>query len=234
MRVNMKWRKVYFLWFLPQFLRMLDLVLAATDWKVVCDLLKFACGTTISKRKIIWPISSIKSSGWNVFNNKRCTYQSVYSKININYQKNVPGVQKSNSILYVKCYCGHKWKWLLAERWGTYGQNAVNVILSLSGPGSARITQKTEFSIFGLNQKLPHITLHKHLIYPRTHEIILTKQKYKMYSPKTKHFSPVASSINAWKTLSHKNKYSSWSHLVKNRCPERKYISCDINTHHFL
>ena len=68
------------------------------------------------------------------------------------------------SILYVKYYYGRGWL-LPRKQLGIYGQNAVNVIISLSGLDSTRVNHNTKFCILGLNKKIPHTTLHKHLIF---------------------------------------------------------------------
>ena len=61
------WRIIYFLWFLPLFFRKwVNHVLPGTPRDVVCDLLKFVCGTNMSNRKSIDVISAIQNDSCNV------------------------------------------------------------------------------------------------------------------------------------------------------------------------
>ena len=51
---------------------------------------------------------------------------------------------------------------LAEEQRGICCQNAANVILPVSGLGSAGINHNAEFNIFGLIQKIPPVSLLKH------------------------------------------------------------------------
>ena len=114
-------------------------------------------------------------------------------------------------ILHDKNHCGRGWL-LAGEQRGILGQHVVNMILSVSGLGSARINHSAEFCIFGLN-KNPRITLQKHLSY--------FQEYINSYQPhKTSYFMPPKQNTpHPWPTV-----YMQWL-FSDNKTPFNLVIS---------
>ena len=73
--------------------------------------------------------------------------------------------------------------------------NVVNVLLPVSGFGSARANHNAEFCIFGLNQKTSYHPT-KVLNIAKNTYIYASHTKYLRHAPQTKYNSPVTSSVN--------------------------------------
>ena len=73
-----------------------------------------------------------------------------------------------------------------------HGQNVVNVTLPVSSFGGAKVNENAIFCIFGLNQKISPYPHEKSLNIYRN---IPDTKKYLVDAPKTKHPTPMASSV---------------------------------------
>ena len=97
--------------------------------------------------------------------------------------------------IYILWYYGCGWL-LAVEQRGIYGQNVVNMILSVEpGLAASELITMLIFACLNSTIKFPRITLQQQLIFLRTHKFIPATQKYLIHSPKTKNLPPVASSV---------------------------------------